>query len=124
MIIKFFKKLTEYRITHKNKKINVLKSFPLYEALGWGEKSIRTKLTIQSINQILPGLSKFVIFNKANENFKKEIEKFLNNTPEKEKLGNLFTKYGSDKSTNHNYHLIYSSILNSKNEIKKYLKLA
>jgi len=123
MILKFLKKLTEYRISHKNKKINVLKTFPLFESHGWGNKSKRTKLTIQSINQVIPGLSKFTFLSEENRNFKKQIEKFLVTTAEKEVLANLFNKYGSDKSNQHNYHLIYSSILNPKKDIKKIFEI-
>ena len=38
-------------------------------------------------------------------------------------LKKLFNKYGSDKSKNHDYHLIYSSLFKNPNKVKKVLEI-
>lgn len=44
----------------------------------------------------------------------KEIVKNISEDKDCENLGELFTSHGSDKSTKHNYHLLYASILKGK----------
>ena len=47
----------------------------------------------------------------------------MDTTPEQDVLGRLFTKYGSDKSTTHNYFMLYASILNSMESVTKVLEI-
>jgi len=42
------------------------------------------------------------------------LEKKLRNREASQKLDSLFTSYGSDKSSKHNYHLIYAALLEEK----------
>jgi len=111
-ILKIYTNYKQSLVTNGSTKLNVLKTFPLFEAHGWGLYSIRAKLTIQSINQVIPSLSEFAKLNKENIQFKEKVLEFLIKEEYKEKLGSLFTFHGSDKATIHDYYLIYASIIN------------
>lgn len=95
----------------------------MFEAHGWGLYPIRAKLTIQSVNQIFPALSAFCKIKNKNVHFTSHIEGFLKSSNPNMKLGELFTKYGSDKATNHNYHLVYQGILDSINKPAKIFEI-
>ena len=106
-------------------KLNILQTFPIFEAHGWGLYPIRSKLTIQCINQMMPALAKISWQSPDNINFKNELTSYLE---EKEieddiKFANLFTKYGSDKASLHNYHALYNRLLKKTNPTKKIFEI-
>ena len=103
-------------------KLNILETFPLFEVLGWGLYPIRAKLTIQSINETLPALSTFCKVKNKNKQFTLSLKEFLKTGNQSTKLGELFTKHGSDKATN-NYDLVYQGILNSINKPTKIFEI-
>lgn len=113
------------KVTEGRTKLNILRAFPMYEAHGWGLYPIRAKLTIQSVNQVVPALSRFA--SKSEEN--KKFESFLLNavvredTDDEVRLAKLFKDYGSDKSTTHNYYKIYSCLLKELGEPQKILEI-
>ncbi len=123
----FYKLVKVYRsrkLKHGSTRLNILSTFPLFEARGWGLYGIRAKLTIQSINQVIPGLASFVCVSDKNEEFKSLVQSFLTEiTPEKSALEKLFTHYGSDKASRHNYHMLYASILSSASGIDKVFEI-
>ena len=132
MIKKFLKKIFLYelykkkrgeRVTHGKTKLNILKTFPLFESHGWGLYPIRAKLTIKCINQLVPALSSFCNESTENRLFQKEIQTYFSKSPETEQLGKLFNKYGSDKATTHNYYLLYASILKSQKSVNKIFEI-
>ena len=123
LIFKIYLKYKSRLVTDGLTKINILKTFPLFEAHGWDLYPIRAKLTIQSINQVIPSLSEFAELNNENIEFKLKVLGFLKNQEYKEKLGELFNFHGSDKATIHNYYLIYSSILNEIENPKKIFEI-
>ena len=119
----FYKKKRSKKITHGKTKLNILKTFPLFESLGWGLYPIRAKLTIKCINQLVPALGSFCKESIKNQLFQKEVESYFIKSPEKEELGKLFNKYGSDKASTHNYYLLYASIFNSNKNINKIFEI-
>ena len=124
----FAKRILQFRsrkVTEGKTQLNILKAFPMYEAHGWGLYPIRAKLTIQSVNQVVPALSRFSSKSEENKNFEDVLLKALASKDETEeaKLAELFKSYGSDKSTNHNYYKIYYYLLKELGEPKKILYL-
>ena len=120
-----FKNFRSRKATEGSTKLNILKAFPMYVAHGWGLYPIRAKLTIQSVNQVVPALARFV----SNSEENKKFEAFLLNaivsedTADEVKLAELFKGYGSDKSTIHNYYKIYNCLLKEVGEPKKILEI-
>lgn len=95
-------------------KIDVNAAFPLFQAAGLGVYSTKAKLTMQSINETIPLLREMVSMLGIH------IPPVINldewETSEKgkqtaEKLRALFSQYGSDKASTHNYYLLYGEIL-------------
>ncbi len=83
---------------------------------------IHTRASIITIFPLLSKLIKIVNFEpkiiSANK-FCKDKKKLL----ESSILKNHFNKYGSDKSSVHNYHFVYSSLFKEKNKVKKVLEI-
>lgn len=104
--------------------IHVIDTFPSFAPASPGSYKIKSKLTILSINQIIPALNLFVDTKDKNYLFRSELEKKLFiSTPFKKYLGELFSKYGSDKSKAHNYHFVYGEILKESKSIKKIFEI-
>jgi hypothetical protein len=125
LIHKIIIKLRNKKLQGKSR-INVLQTFPIFTAHGFGYYPARAKLTIQCINQIISSLSSTIKLNSnGNKNlyiFKKQIVKYFKITPSALELKKLFTKYGSDKATIHNYYLLYSKLL-KKRSIQKIFEI-
>lgn len=105
--------------------IHILDTFPSFAPASPGAYKIKSKLTILSINQIIPAFN-LLVDEVTNENklFKNELEKKISiSTSFKKKLGEIFAYYGSDKSSAHNYHYLYGEILRENNSIKKILEI-
>jgi hypothetical protein len=123
-VFKQFNKIKRLRLTNGFNCINILKTFSLYEARGWGLYSIRAKLTIQSINQVIPALKAIGNISQNNIDFAASIQKLINiETSLSIKLGELFFYYGSDKSDPHNYHKIYANLLSSQKSVGKIFEI-
>ena len=105
-------RLMARRVTDGSTRLNILKTFPTFEAHGWGLYPARAALTIQSINQVVPGLRKLALIPDRHENFKNELTRtFPTSSAAQGLLSSLFNHYGSDKSSIHNYHETYCQIL-------------
>jgi hypothetical protein len=103
----------------------LVKNFHIFVPSSAGDAKLLGLHTKISIITIFPLLSKLIkILNihikvkKANS-FCKEKKKIK----ESELLKYYFNKYGSDKSSIHNYHLIYASLFKDKSKIKKILEI-
>lgn len=72
----FYLKYKQSKVTDGKTRLNILKTFPLFEAHGFGYYNIRAKLTIQSINQVIPSLSDFAKLSDENVEFKKKLPAF------------------------------------------------
>ena len=107
-------------------KLDVTASFPLFHPCSLGTYKSRAKLTIQTINQLMPVLWSLI----QSLGYKKiqtiELDEFIN-TEEQTRVANelkiLFDKYQSDKATTHNYHLLYGFILAQRKEIKRVFEI-
>jgi hypothetical protein len=124
-LAKFILKLKPNKVTEGSTKLNVLKAFPMYESHGWGLYPIRAKLTIQSVNQVVPAIARFASKSEENKKFRDFLLKALKSKDNAEtaKLSELFKSYGSDKSTRHNYYKIYSCLLQELGEPQKILEI-
>lgn len=122
-----YKLYVNYLFNRANKgrtKINILQAFPGFVANGYGSYKLRSKLTILSINQIIPAFNLFVNISNQNSLFKNDLEKKINSSTDfKNKLGKLFKHYGSDKSTSHDYQNLYGEILSNSHSIKKIFEI-
>ena len=101
----------------KNFDIFVPSSAGNYETLGY--------LTQLNINQIFPLLSNLLSNLKIKINII-SIKKFSKNVRSKDGpkiLKKKFNEYQSDKSSVHNYHLIYGSLFKKRNKVKKILEI-
>lgn len=106
--------------------LDVVKTFPLYRPCGAGRYKARAQLTIQSINQTLPFLSELVKFLNGGLIAVTDIVDFPKNDKDlisALELKKYFDSYGSDKSTGHNFHFLYGSILSSKDKIKNIFEI-
>jgi len=121
----FIQKQLKLSTTEGTTKLNILKSFPMYEAHGLGLYTIRAKLTISSINQTLPALAKFASKSEKNTIFQKEFEDLLlqADNDKQIKLARYFNQYGSDKATSHNYYKIYAEVLGKLERPRKILEI-
>jgi hypothetical protein len=98
----------------KKMNIDFLKKFPLYTPNSGGSHFDKSKLTIDCIS-ILP----FALSHLTEKYIDIDVKYIVSSDislseSEKETVSNLsslFKKYGSDKSTTHNYHIIYGKIL-------------
>ena len=70
-------------------------------------------LIVDNINNVIKNLSKVVKI-KSDLSIKSTAN-FFDNNKRSEYLKSLFNKHGSDKSTHHSYHLVYSHILDKFN---------
>jgi hypothetical protein len=123
-LYKIFRKIIRLRVTHGFNFINILNTFKAYESRGWGLYSIRSKLTIQSINQVIPALKAIGNISQNNIDFAVSIQKLIKReTSLSIKLGELFYNYGSDKSSPHNYHKIYSNLLSSQKSVDRIFEI-
>jgi hypothetical protein len=106
-------------------KLNVLKSFPAFRPSSGGKSKVLANLTIQSINQTFPLIESLLASMKIHipiisiEEFSKQAN---SHRPSME-LKVLFDQYGSDKSSTHNYHLIYGTVLSERLAIKNVLEV-
>ena len=102
-----------------------LKNFEMYAPSVAGSSKTKGKITIDNINRIFPMISTLI----SNLGFRKKIinsKSFCiskKKLQEANKLKNLFNKHGSDKSSVHDYHYIYSSIFKNPTKIKNILEV-
>ena len=103
----------------------LVKNFKIFTPSSAGRPAELGMHTALSINLIFPLLSKLMNILKIKtsietaEIFCKKNKKLL----ESKKLKKLFDHYGSDKSSIHNYHLIYSAIFTKRSKVKKILEI-
>jgi len=103
----------------------LVKNFQLFVPSSAGNSKLlglHTKICIIAIFPLLSQLINILNIKLKNQKaaiFCKEKKK----VQESELLKKYFNKYGSDKSSVHNYHFIYSSLFKNKNKIKKVLEI-
>ena len=102
---------------------NTLKTFPLFETQGWGLYGARAKLTVQSVNQVVPALAEFCSETQDARVFQELLLGFIGQDVSGGRLSSLFDEYGSDKASTHNYHLIYAGLLSEPGSVTKILEI-
>lgn len=75
----FFSKLIRFfLIPFRLSVLNILETFPIFVAYGWGSYKSRVQLTIESINQVNPALARLSRLSDKNLKFQKELIKSYN----------------------------------------------
>jgi len=94
-------------------RLNVVKTFPLFEARGWGTYKLRAPLTIQSVNATIPALLRLSEHVSAESDLERRLVRALDGdeTPDQVRLRSLFDEYGSDKASEHDYYRVYADLL-------------
>ncbi|MFO1097867.1 MAG: hypothetical protein U1E81_06205 [Xanthobacteraceae bacterium] len=115
-----------FSLSPEIKDSNILEAFPLFVPYSAGNDEDRRALTIKAINQSFPCLSaiaKSVANSKIATLAVDEFPKTADDYAAANELKAYFDKWGSDKSTAHNYHLIYGPILKERYKIKGLLEI-
>ena len=87
--------------------INVARALYMFFPNTSGSYRQLSNLALQEVNLVIPALSNF-----------SEVKLRASSVAEEQissdalRLNQLFKEYGSDKSTGHNYHLVYASLIN------------
>ena len=103
----------------------LIKNFEIYVPSSAGNFKEIGFHTQVGINKIFPILSELIATLK-NKTVIESAEKFSKKIGLKKNtklIKNYFIKYNSDKSTVHNYHLVYGSLFKKRNNIKKILEI-
>ncbi len=110
----------------KNSKLDLIQTFPLYAPCSAGPYHQRAQLTIQTINQVFPSLAKLtdtivgplISVQNITDFPKTELDRRAG-----AEIKPIFDAHGSDKSNQHNYHLLYGPILCDKIKINHILEI-
>lgn len=94
-------------------RLDVLKAFPLYCAYSGGSYSQRAPLALQAVNDMVPALKALGdgIGLAAPPVMTDHVYAERNGAGRVDELAALFRRHGSDKSSAHEYHRVYASIL-------------
>jgi hypothetical protein len=103
----------------------LIKNLEIFVPASAGDYRMIGKETLNVANQVFPLIR--IIGEKNNETSNiKKIEDFSKERKISKNaiaLKNLFNKFKSDKSQNHNYHLIYSALFKNKDKVKNVLEI-
>jgi hypothetical protein len=94
--------------------LKVIREFPIFVPNSAGSVKDLSRLTVQAADQTFPFLLDLLSRNGAQAKEPVPVASFVDSADKKaaaEQLKPLFDKFGSDKSTYHDYHLLYGSIL-------------
>jgi hypothetical protein len=94
--------------------IMLLRSFPSFAPNSRGDYASRAKIAVDGANGTFPRLVQLIHTFDGGLDCPTPIESFDNSEPALAAAGRLqllFNKYGSDKSSSHDYHHLYGSIL-------------
>jgi hypothetical protein len=94
--------------------VSLERSIPAFAPMVTGSRRAVAELTVQSIQQTFPFLSEFVNAYCDKTCVELSAEAFckrFSGLSAAERLKHVFDRFGSDKSTLHNYELVYASIL-------------
>jgi hypothetical protein len=94
--------------------LKVIREFPIFVPNSAGSVKDLSRLTVQAADQTFPFLLDLLSRNGAQAKEPVPVASFADSADKKaaaDQLKPLFDKFGSDKSTYHDYHLLYGSIL-------------
>lgn len=122
----FYRKCYPYAFPQAWRDENTLRSLLAYKPNSAGSAEAVAFLTVQSANQTFPMLA--TLINRAGQPKLKTLTasqfRMQNNGGiGVEQLAELFNKYGSDKSSHHDYHLIYGTILRDPSAVRCILEV-
>lgn len=121
--------LQRYRNSHPSERgrtaINILKAFPLYRANMDGPYAFKAAIAVQSIQNTIPFLAQLCASLRPSTSEPYAIETLVNPACQDraETLSYQFASNGSDKSTLHDYHLFYASILQDPDSVQAILEI-
>lgn len=107
-------------------RLNVLTTFPMYAPNSAGTYRERAPLAIQSINRTFPLLSELALSATGKVTQVQPLEEFCRTDDEREageRLAEVFRSHGSDKSTTHNYHMLYGPLLHRLGDVRSMLEI-
>lgn len=111
---------------NKRWRIDLTSAFPAYEVTGAGSHTMRMHLTMQAINQMPHALKLLAEYcSQRRTRPIVYVDEFIANVPSKklDDLKGLFDRYGSDKGGAHQYHKVYSAILDKPDAVKKVFEI-
>lgn len=95
--------------------VDILADFGAYKPLVRGGRAGRVQLIKQTIQQLPASLKELAHSLSDNSIITENLSDFIGNSDVQQararELGALFAKYGSDKSSDHNYHELYAHLL-------------
>ena len=103
----------------------LIKNFDLFVPSSAGNYKLIGKYTERSINLTFPLIYELLLSQKTISPKLKNITNLFGSKNNKnvKKLESLFKKYGSDKSSSHDYHKIYGALFKNKRKVKKVLEI-
>jgi hypothetical protein len=104
----------------------IVESFPLFTPYSIGSARKKAALTIQAADQTFPLLRDLLSHNGMQIEEPVAIERFVDTADKRaaaDELRDLFDQYGSDKSSYHDYHLLYGPILADREAITNLLEI-
>ena len=106
--------------------VNLYQPLALFVPNSAGDSQALLKLTLQAVSQTFPLLSHLLAVVGRTKSSPIRIEQLFTGAEAKaaaDVLKSLFDKFGSDKSTGHNYHRLYGEILKHKDDISHVLEI-
>lgn len=106
--------------------LNLYQPLALFVPNSAGDSNTLFNLTLQSVSQTFPLLSRLLEVVGRTRLSPVAIEHFVGDAEGNsaaEELKSLFTKFGSDKSTGRNYHHLYGEILKRRHDISYVLEI-
>ena len=100
--------------------VRILESFPIFTPVVAGSIRSRAVFTIQAANQTFPLILDLLACTGRRIEDPISIESLVDSDDKRlaaKELRSLFDRYGSDKATTHNYHLLYGAILAERDSI-------
>ena len=112
--------------TKMENRVKLYQPLALFVPNSAGDSQSLLKLTLQAASQTFPLLSHLLSVVGRTKLSPVRIEQLFTDPEAKaaaDALNLLFTKFGSDKSTGHNYHQLYGEILKDKDDISHVLEI-
>jgi hypothetical protein len=103
----------------------IVQNFPLYVPRSAGSIDMLANLTVKAIQQTLPFMTELCEELSGHRVKIRDVREFCNlaDFEYAEKLKVLMNFHGSDKSSKHNYHLLYGPILRTQDDIQNILEV-
>ena len=94
----------------------IRKDFPIFWPNSAGATREKTSIALRTIDNVFMNLASFSNYELLSVD---QFRKALNRNPDSRQLEKLFVKYGSDKSTSHNYEKVYEVLFENTQSVTK-----